>query len=148
MRIFLRFIIFIIVSSICPTIYAETSTESFYHISEWHAGNIDFGGEIRVQLDITKIRDDLIKITVAKDMPPFSELLVFTFEAVYISGKYIFSGLDSWENFVFGYVILDEIEDGRVTLFFDRSYASNSGKNIGRLYGGTRILTRGTVQFE
>jgi len=148
MRIFLRFIIFIMVSSISSTIYAETSTDSFYSIEEWQAGNIDFGGEIRVQLDVTKITDDLIEITIQKDMTPFSPLLIFTSEAAYISGKYIFSGSDNIENFLSGYLILDEIEDGRVTLFFERTYASNFGKNEGRLYGETHILTRGTVQFE
>jgi hypothetical protein len=124
-----------------------SANESYFCIEEWYIGN-EIAGEIKIQLDIDRIRENHIEISIKKIMTPFGQMLNFTTEAVYESGKYVFSCLDNWENVVFGYFTIEGTNNEIIVLFFDCEDFSDFGKNIARLYGETSILTRSTINYN
>jgi hypothetical protein len=120
--------------------------ESYVYTEKWYQGK-GIGGEIRIQLTILEICNTKIKISIEKDMTPFLQKLDFIAEARYEKDKYVFHCLDNWGNKVFGYFNIDTSDNEKIIIFFDVEEFSDFGKDVGRLYGETSVLLKGTLLF-
>jgi len=105
---------------------------------EWYVGD-KVSGEINIQLIIFPIDENTVKISIRKEITPFSQALDITTVAERESDKYIFSCLDGWENEIFGYFY---IKTDQAILFIGCKKFSDLGKNLARLYGDTTILNK------
>ena len=123
-------------------VFAQEEVTSYFCREKWDLG------EYATQMDVTVIDDNRIEITVLKYMTPFAPMVNFTTVAKYDSGKYVFSGfMDGFENDVFGHVILNA-ENGTATLFLNAENPMGGLGNVGRLYGDTLIMAKGTLAGE
>jgi len=118
----------------CVTTFSQNQT--FVNIEKWYMGN-KIGGEITVLLTILSIDKDKARISIRKEMSPFSQILDITTDAKNESGKYFFRCLDNWENIAFGYFYF---ENEQIILFLDCEKYSDFGKNVARFYGDTATL--------
>ena len=125
-------------SAICSG-FALADTISFHYLQQWNLG------EVRVQLDITIVGDNRIEITVMKEMTPFPEVLLFTTDAEYESGRYIFRTMDGWNNYAFGHIAFEGTERETAIFFLDGENPTGGMGNVGRLYGTTHVMTRGMI---
>ena len=119
--------------------------DSYFSIETWGwFGEDKIVGELRVQLVINNIYDNLIEITIIKHMPPFQEILILTTNAKYEENKYKFRCLDGWGNTAYGYFT---IEKENIILFLDCEFDTSIYGGIGRLYGDTHVLKKGKIDI-
>jgi hypothetical protein len=141
-----RMAIYIVLINITFSIIALPSEGSYFCVQKWYYRADEQAGEIRTQLKLFQINEYLFEISIQKDMTPFPEKLLLTTRATYNKGKYEFHCIDGWGNIAFGYFIIKNDEE--VILYLDCDDFSETGKNLGRLYGDTKILTKGTILFK
>lgn len=122
----------------------SATVERYFLIEKWVASPPVVSGEVRILIELSKINEDLFDLTIYKEMTPFAEFLILRARARYNMGKYEFRCRDGWGNSAFGHFIIKN--DDEVILYLNCDDFSDSGKNIGRLYGGTDILTKGTIE--
>ncbi|MCL2289119.1 MAG: hypothetical protein FWC34_00210 [Bacteroidetes bacterium] len=136
-------IIFIILfQSVFYNAVALSPGESYFHSTNWYRNNEIVGGEIRVSLYIIAVYSNMIEVSIKKEMTPFSQILNLATMARLENGRYVFNCVDNWGNEVFGYFFYEVIGSEKIVLFFDVRNFSDYGRNLGRLYGETHILTR------
>ena len=134
----------VLLCSICDSLFSADII-SYHYPHELQERADEYIFEMRVQMDVIVIDDSHIEITVMKYITNLSPMLNFTTVAKYESGRYVFSGfMDFLENDVFGYVIFDK-ENETAILFVDAVNPMGGLGNIGRLYGETHVMTKGTL---
>lgn len=133
-------IVFIIFVFLCTTLlFSQEYIKKYSETEEWFSDEAFQGLSIfEVQIQSISKKQKEITATVIHTITPFSQVLYKeNLKLKKVKEKYKFEFIDSWNNKVFGWLILS---DENPKLYLDCKKFSMEGKRFGRLYGATVTL--------
>lgn len=138
-----QLIIALLVLFCAISVFAGEAVEYYTLCEEWNSkdsdGNVIVSGYIKVRIGIEVQDNNTLKVSIYKEITPYSQVLHFEIIAHKEKRRYVFEGTDNWGNGIEGYL---QREGDAVQLYMNIVNANDTGKNMGRYYGDVHLLKK------